>query len=112
MVGAAIVILPLMYALWWLDPFRIRRLPAAAGLLACLAALTGQAITVNGATGIPTTSMRQLFATDGDQVMTAWLAPDGHYKALVAHGSLCQPDGRNYFGDCESIRIIDGLESP
>src|SRR5947207_2006824 len=41
---AAIVILPLMYALWWLDPFRIRRLPAAAGLLACLAALTGQAI--------------------------------------------------------------------
>jgi phosphoglycerol transferase MdoB-like AlkP superfamily enzyme len=42
---AAIVILPLMYALWWLDPFRIRRLPAAAGLLACLAALTGQALT-------------------------------------------------------------------
>src|SRR6266545_1964317 len=29
-VGAAIVILPLMYALWWLDPFRIRRLSAAA----------------------------------------------------------------------------------
>src|SRR5437870_2507062 len=44
-VGAAIVILPLMYALWWLDPFRIRRLPAAAGLLACLAVLTGQAMT-------------------------------------------------------------------
>jgi phosphoglycerol transferase MdoB-like AlkP superfamily enzyme len=44
-VGAAIVTLPLMYALWWLDPFRIRRLPAVAGLLACLAALTGQAIT-------------------------------------------------------------------
>src|SRR4051812_326689 len=42
---AAIVILPLMYALWWLDPFRIRRLPAAAGLLACLAALSGEAIT-------------------------------------------------------------------
>jgi phosphoglycerol transferase MdoB-like AlkP superfamily enzyme len=44
-VMAAIVILPSMYALWWLDPFRIRRLPAAAGLLACLAALSGQAIT-------------------------------------------------------------------
>ena len=44
-VGASLVILPLMYALWWLDPFRIRRLPAAAGLLACLAALTGQAMT-------------------------------------------------------------------
>jgi len=43
-VFAGVVILPLMYALWWLDPFRIRRLPAAAGLLACVAALTGQAI--------------------------------------------------------------------
>src|SRR4030095_15289970 len=41
---AAIVILPLMYALWWLDPFRVRRLPAAAGLLACIAALTGYAV--------------------------------------------------------------------
>jgi hypothetical protein len=73
---------------------------------------TGQAITVDRSTGMPTVSMRQLFDTDGDQVLTAWLAPDGHYKALVAHGPLCQPDGRNYFGDCESIRIIDGLESP
>src|SRR5215218_10692938 len=44
-IAAAFVTLPLMYALWWLDPFRIRRLPAAAGVLACLAALAGQAIT-------------------------------------------------------------------
>jgi hypothetical protein len=43
-IGEALVILPLMYALWWLDPFRVRRLPAAAGLLACLAALVGQAL--------------------------------------------------------------------
>ena len=74
--------------------------------------MTGQAITVARATGTPTSSMRQLFDTGGDQVMTAWLAPDGHYKALVAHGSLCQPDGRNYYGECESIRIIDSLELP
>ena len=40
-IGAALVIIPLMYALWWLDPFRIRRLPAAAGALACLAVLVG-----------------------------------------------------------------------
>jgi len=40
---ACAVILPLMYALWWLDPFRIRRLPAAAGLLGCLAGLSGVA---------------------------------------------------------------------
>src|SRR5204863_2215703 len=40
-IAAALVTLPLMYALWWLDPFRIRRLPAAAGMLACFAALVG-----------------------------------------------------------------------
>jgi hypothetical protein len=40
-VGAAVLVLPLMYALWWLDPFRIRRLPALACKLACLAALAG-----------------------------------------------------------------------
>jgi hypothetical protein len=28
-IGAAFVIIPLMYALWWLDPFRIRRLWSA-----------------------------------------------------------------------------------
>ena len=33
-----------MYALWWLDPFRIRRLPAAACALACLAALVGYSL--------------------------------------------------------------------
>jgi phosphoglycerol transferase MdoB-like AlkP superfamily enzyme len=42
--AAALVTLPLMYALWWLDPFRIRRLPAAACALACLAALVGYAL--------------------------------------------------------------------
>jgi phosphoglycerol transferase MdoB-like AlkP superfamily enzyme len=42
-IGAAFVIIPLMYALWWLDPFRIRRLPAAACGLACLAALLAHA---------------------------------------------------------------------
>src|ERR1700722_34353 len=43
-IGAAFVLLPLMYALWWLDPFRIRRLPALAGTLACLAALVGYSL--------------------------------------------------------------------
>jgi hypothetical protein len=44
-IGAALVVIPLMYALWWLDPFRIRRLPAAACALACLAALVGYSVT-------------------------------------------------------------------
>ena len=40
-ISAGLVTIPLMYALWWLDPFRIRRLPALACMLACLAALVG-----------------------------------------------------------------------
>src|SRR5215475_1235804 len=44
-IAAGLITLPLMYALWWLDPFRIRRLPALAGALSCLAALTGYALT-------------------------------------------------------------------
>jgi Sulfatase len=44
-IGAGLVILPLMVALWRLDPFRIRRLPAAASVLACLAALAGYSFT-------------------------------------------------------------------
>src|ERR1700687_1522619 len=40
-ISSAIVTIPLMYALWWLDPFRIRRLPALACALACLSALVG-----------------------------------------------------------------------
>jgi hypothetical protein len=43
-IGAALVIIPLMYALWWLDPFRIRRLPAVACELACLAVLVGYSL--------------------------------------------------------------------
>src|SRR6201987_2155591 len=48
MISAGLVTLPLMYALWWLDPFRIRRLPALAGALACLAALTGYSLEYPG----------------------------------------------------------------
>src|ERR1700760_2089722 len=44
-IAAAALVLPLMYALWWLDPFRIRRLPAAAAGLACLAGLVGFSLT-------------------------------------------------------------------
>jgi hypothetical protein len=43
-ISAGLVTIPLMYALWWLDPFRIRRLPALACMLACLAALVGYSI--------------------------------------------------------------------
>jgi sulfatase-like protein len=44
-VGASVLIVPLMYALWWLDPFRIRRLPSFACGLGCLATLTAYSLT-------------------------------------------------------------------
>jgi Sulfatase len=40
-IAAAVVTLPLMAALWWLDPFRFRRLPSLACGLGCLAGLVG-----------------------------------------------------------------------
>jgi hypothetical protein len=43
-IAAGLVTIPLMYALWWLDPFRIRRLPALACKLACVAALVGYSL--------------------------------------------------------------------
>src|SRR5947209_1270636 len=43
-ISAGLVTIPLMYALWWLDPFRIRRLPALACKLACLASLVGYSV--------------------------------------------------------------------
>ena len=43
-ISAGLVTIPLMYALWWLDPFRIRRLPALTSKLACLAALVGYSV--------------------------------------------------------------------
>src|SRR5215475_5125122 len=43
-IATGLVTIPLMYALWWLYPFRIRRLPALALSLASLAVLTFYAL--------------------------------------------------------------------
>lgn len=42
---SALLIVPLMVALWRLDPFRIRRLPAVVTALACIAGLAGCSLT-------------------------------------------------------------------
>jgi len=42
---SALLIVPLMIALWRLDPFRIRRLPAAVTALVCIAGLAGFSLT-------------------------------------------------------------------
>ena len=43
-IAAALVTLPLMAALWWLDPFRFRRLPSLACALGCLAGIVGYSV--------------------------------------------------------------------
>ena len=43
-IAAAVVTMPLMYALWRFDPFRMPRLPALACALGCLALLTGYSL--------------------------------------------------------------------
>src|ERR1700680_4521093 len=40
-ISAALIIIPLMYALWWLDPFPIPRLAALGCMLVWVAALVG-----------------------------------------------------------------------
>ncbi|MBR1152389.1 sulfatase-like hydrolase/transferase [Bradyrhizobium sp. JYMT SZCCT0428] len=87
-ISAGLVTIPLMYALWWLDPFRIRRLPALAGMLACLAALTGYA-----------------FAWPDD----AWRGyyPDGYLSKFARSGVTAVSDFVNY-GFMESDAVAAG----
>ena len=77
-----------MYALWWLDPFRIRRLPALAGMLACLAALVGYS-----------------FAWPDD----AWRGyyPDGYLSKFARSGVTAVSDFANY-GFMESDAVVAG----
>jgi len=83
-----LVTIPLMYALWWLDPFRIRRLPALAGMLACLAALVGYS-----------------FARPDD----AWrsYSPDGYLSKFSRSGVTAVSDFVNY-GFMESDAVVAG----
>ncbi|MBA2401756.1 MAG: sulfatase-like hydrolase/transferase [Bradyrhizobium sp.] len=85
---AGLVTIPLMYALWWLDPFRIRRLPALAGMLACLAALVGYS-----------------FAWPDD----AWRSyyPDGYLSKFARSGVTAVSDFANY-GFMESDAVAAG----
>ncbi|CAN7413210.1 sulfatase-like hydrolase/transferase [Bradyrhizobium sp. LjRoot220] len=83
-----LVTIPLMYALWWLDPFRIRRLPALAGMLACLAALAGYSFTW------PDDAWRSYY-------------PDGYLSKFARSGVTAVSDFANY-GFMESDAVAAG----
>jgi hypothetical protein len=92
-IGIAIVIVPLMGALWWLDPFRIRRLPALAGKLACLAALVAYSLTW------PDEAWRGFY-------------DDGYLSKFARSGVIAVSDFINY-GFMESAADADGsLKAP
>src|SRR5215218_1221796 len=76
-IAAAFITIPLMYALWWLDPFRIRRLPALAGMLACLAALVGYSF------ALPDDAWRSYY-------------PDGYLSKFARSGVTAVSDFVNY----------------
>jgi hypothetical protein len=126
-IGAAILIFPLMYALWWLDPFRIRRLPALACKLACLAALAGYSLT------FPEESWRgyyddgylSKFARSGviavsDFVQNGFMESDAvaTERLKVPLLDSCHPAGRRpniimiHDESSFDIRAVDGVKVP
>ncbi|HEY4987117.1 MAG TPA: LTA synthase family protein [Bradyrhizobium sp.] len=92
-IGIGVVIVPLMAGLWWLDPFRIRRLPALACKLACLATLVAYS-----------------FAWPDE----AWRGyyDDGYLSKFARSGVTAVSDFINY-GFMESAADVDGsLKTP
>jgi hypothetical protein len=126
-IGAALVLFPLMYALWWLDPFRIRRLPAVAGALACLAALVGYSFTWPDEAwrGYYDDGYLSKFSRSGvnavsDFINYGFMESDavaaGHLKAPLLDS--CQPAGRRpnivmiHDESSFDIRQADGVKVP
>jgi hypothetical protein len=92
-IGVGVVTVPLMGALWWLDPFRIRRLPALACKLACLAVLVAYSLTW------PDEAWRGYY-------------DDGYLSKFARSGVIAVSDFINY-GFMESAADVDGsLNAP
>jgi Sulfatase len=92
-IGVGVVTIPLMAGLWWLDPFRIRRLPALACKLACLAALVAYSLTWP------------------DQAWRGYY-DDGYLSKFARSGVTAVSDFINY-GFMESATDVDGsLNAP
>ena len=87
-ISAGLITIPLMYALWWLDPFRIRRLPALAGMLACFAALVGYSF------ALPEDAWRSYY-------------PDGYLSKFARSGVTAVSDFATY-GFMESDAVVAG----
>jgi hypothetical protein len=92
-IAAALVTLPLMAALWWLDPFRFRRLPSLACALGCLVGLVGYSM------AFPEEAWRGYF-------------DDGYVSKFARSGVTAVSDFLQY-GYMESDAVADGhLKTP
>ena len=126
-IAAAAVTMPLMYALWWIDPFRIRRLPAATCALACLAALVGYAFTWPDEAwrGYYDDGYLSKFSRSGVTAVSDFIQHGFMESDPVAHDHLnvplvdsCQPAGRRpniimiHDESSFDIRQAEGIKVP
>src|ERR1700712_4391633 len=88
-IAAAAVIIPLMYGLWGLDPFRIRRLPSVAGALACLALLVGYAVAwpVDDWRGYYNDGYLSKFSRSGVSAVSEFV----HYGFMQSDATVAEP---------------------
>jgi len=126
-IGVGVVTVPLMGALWWLDPFRIRRLPALACKLACLAALVACSLTWPDEAwrGYYDDGYLSKFARSGVIAVSDFINYGFMESAADADGSLnaplvdsCHPAGRRpniimvHDESSFDIRSADGIKVP
>ncbi len=126
-IGVGVVVVPLMSALWWLDPFRIRRLPALACKLACLAALVAYSLTWpdDAWRGYYDDGYLSKFARSGVTAVSDFINYGFMESAAVADGHLkvplldsCHPAGRRpniimiHDESSFDIRIAPGIKVP
>jgi len=92
-IAAAVVTMPLMYALWRFDPFRMPRLPALACALGCLALLTGYSL------NFPDEAWRSYY-------------DDGYFSKFASSGVTAVSDFMQ-FGFMESDAVVhERLNTP
>jgi sulfatase-like protein len=126
-IAAMFVTLPLMAALWWLDPFRFRRLPSLATGLGCLVGLVGHsaAFPEEAWRGYFDDGYVSKFARSGVTAVSDFIQhgymesdalPDGHLKMPLI-GS-CRPAGQLpniiliHDESSFDIRLADGVKVP
>jgi len=126
-ITAALVTLPLMAALWWLDPFRLRRLPSLASGLGCLVGLVGFSIVFPEEAwrgyfddGYVSKFMRSGVVSVSDFIQSGFMEsdalPDGHLKRPVVDS--CHPAGPLpniiliHDESSFDVRLADGVKVP